>query len=230
MHVLRFAFLALACGAATMATAAKPTPITEVRAKAEAGDQTASYELGLRYDTGRGGVARDPTQAAAWYRRAAEGGLAAAQNSLGSLYQAGDGVEQSFAEAMAWYQKAADQAHAQGIHNLGFLYDEGKGVAEDNTRAIALYVRAAEQGWVESMVNLASMYRTGDGIPSSPREAFKWIDLARFYTQQSKDRNLKWGIRGMYDRWKASMPLEEVKAGEALAVEWEKEHRSIGGA
>jgi uncharacterized protein len=229
MHLVRLALLALLSVAATTAIAAKPAPDQEVRAKADAGDIAACYELGLRYDAGRGGVARDLAQAAAWYRRAAEGGLAAAQNSLGSLYQAGEGVDQSFTEALAWYQKAADQGHPQATHNLGYLYDEGNGVPEDNARAIALYGRAAEQGWVESMLNLASMYRTGDGVAPRARDAFMWIDLARFYTQRSKDRNLKWGIRNLYDRWKESMPPDEVRAGQALAKEWDENRRRAGG-
>jgi len=55
------------------------------------------------------GVAKDLTQAVAWYRKAAEQGNAFSQFSLGFMYYNGFGVAKDDAEAVAWFQKAADQ-------------------------------------------------------------------------------------------------------------------------
>ena len=47
---------------------------------------------------------QDYTQAASWYRKAAERGDATAQNCLGNCYFSGKGVDQSDMYALAWYQ------------------------------------------------------------------------------------------------------------------------------
>ena len=48
-------------------------------------------------------------EAAKWYRKAAEQGLAGAQYCLGACYNNGEGVEQDFEEAAKWFRKAAEQ-------------------------------------------------------------------------------------------------------------------------
>jgi TPR repeat protein len=60
------------------------------------------------YANGRG-VAQDDQQAVAWYRKAAEQGLADARYSLGLAYENGRGVPQDNTQAIAWFRKAADQ-------------------------------------------------------------------------------------------------------------------------
>ena len=47
-----------------------------------------------------------------WYRLAAEQGDAQAQNNLGLMYDAGQGVPQVNAEALKWYRLAAEQGDA----------------------------------------------------------------------------------------------------------------------
>src|SRR5262249_5908073 len=91
---------------AVQQTKADQKPIEEVKAKAEAGDVESQVELGLRYEHGKG-VAKDPVEAAKWYRKAAEQNYAAAQNSLGVCYEKGEGVTKDQAEALKWFRKAA---------------------------------------------------------------------------------------------------------------------------
>jgi TPR repeat protein len=173
----------------------------------------------MRLDYGKG-VAQDRSGASKWYLIAAEGGMAEAQNSLGSLYEAGEGVAQDYSQALFWYQKAAEQVHPEALNNLGRLYDEGKGVVEDNSRAIDLYTKAAEHGFVSSMVNLSIMYRDGEGTATDLREAYKWIELSRVYTQLAKDRQLKWRIRGMQEALKARMTSTDLRVAMARARQW----------
>ena len=52
---------------------------------AEADDPVGQYQLGIAYRDAQG-VARDSAEAAKWLRRAADQGLARAQNALGALY------------------------------------------------------------------------------------------------------------------------------------------------
>ncbi|MCG3776408.1 MAG: Secretory immunoglobulin A-binding protein EsiB [Nitrospira sp.] len=74
---------------------------------------------------------QDYAQAAAWYRKAAEQGVAQTQCILGFSYAEGQGVPQDDAQAAAWYRKAAEQGFAGAQHNLGLMYAEGQGVQED---------------------------------------------------------------------------------------------------
>ena len=55
---------------------------------------------------------KDDKEAARWFRKAAELGLAEAQNNLGTLYFKGEGVAKDRSEALKWYRKAAAQGCA----------------------------------------------------------------------------------------------------------------------
>jgi hypothetical protein len=72
------------------------------------------------FDKGRG-VAQSDVEAARWYRKAADQGLALAQYNLGLMFEQGRGVAQSDVQAARWYRKAADQGHVQALHELGNL-------------------------------------------------------------------------------------------------------------
>ena len=61
------------------------------RPLADAGSPIAQYDVGMLYAYGLG-VPRDLTASAAWYRRAAESGVAEAQANLGAAYANGWGV------------------------------------------------------------------------------------------------------------------------------------------
>ena len=67
----------------------------------------------------------------------AEQGHAQAQNSLGYMYDAGNGVSQDFEEAAKWYRKAAEQGEASAQFNLGVMYDRGVGVLQNVVTAYA---------------------------------------------------------------------------------------------
>lgn len=72
--------------------------IEEIRKAAEEGDASAQYELGSKYDWGRG-VPKDHEEAVKWYRLAAEQGARGAQSMLGSMYYEGRGVPDDYREA-----------------------------------------------------------------------------------------------------------------------------------
>ena len=79
---------------------------------------------------------RDYTLAAEWYRKAAQSGLAEAQNNLGFLYDQGMGVDRDDRQAVEWYLMAARQGHAQAQNNLGVMYGTGRGVPRDPGEAL----------------------------------------------------------------------------------------------
>jgi len=65
------------------------------------GHSSAQHNLGVMYDKGRG-VPIDYTEAAKWYRKAAEHGDPAAQYNLGLMYGNGNGVPQNDQMAYVW--------------------------------------------------------------------------------------------------------------------------------
>ena len=73
---------------------------------------------------------------------AAEAGDAAAQNTVGEIYERGIGAEPNYEAAAIWYQKAADQHYSRALFNLGTLYEQGLGVPADKLKALNLYREA----------------------------------------------------------------------------------------
>ena len=72
------------------------------------------------YDLGRG-VREDDAEAAHWYRRAAEQGLAKAQNQLGIMYSFGRGVREDEEEAVRWFRRADEQGLDAARINLSLM-------------------------------------------------------------------------------------------------------------
>ena len=68
----------------------------------------AQNSLGYMYSQGKG-VPQDYKEAAKWYRKAAEQGLAIAQLNLGIRYAQGEGVLQDYVESYAWLNISAAQ-------------------------------------------------------------------------------------------------------------------------
>ena len=110
------------------------------------------------YEVGQG-VPRDEAEAANWYRRAAEQGLAGAQYSLAALYVQGKGVSANENEAMKWYRLAAEQGDALAQYNLGMRYYEGRGVPPEPAQAYQWLSLAGAQG-------IADAARTCDALKS----------------------------------------------------------------
>jgi len=71
-----------------------------------------------------------------WYRKAAEQGVADAQNDLGFMYENGQGVPQDYAEAVGWFRKAAEQGYANAQYNLGNMYRNGHGVERTSSEGL----------------------------------------------------------------------------------------------
>jgi uncharacterized protein len=92
------------------------------------------------------GVLKDPAQAAKWYFRAAELGLAEAQTSLGYMYYFGQGVPKDFAQSAKWYRRAVEQGSAPAQFSLGFKYYNGESVQKSVILAYVWFNLAVAQG------------------------------------------------------------------------------------
>lgn len=179
----------------------KPSPLTQseisqLQRNADAGEANAQEELGRAYQEGNG-VAKNPTQAAKWYQKAAAQGNAGAENDLGVLYLTGEGVTQDKQEAVRWFAKAAKGRSPQAMFNLGASYYNGDGVAENEFMAYAWFLLAQEAGnpvaddavkrSAETMtkpdraaayLQIGEMYDKGEQLPKDDDRALVWIRKA----------------------------------------------------
>jgi len=179
---------------------------------AERGHQKSQYQLGLlytdwksvpkswigfgewRYADGNC-LAKDPKQAAAWYRKAAEQGYKDAQGKLGLCYSMGEGVEQNSKEAIKWFEQAdmkglaADEevkTHIAEAENgspelqtkVGGIYERGYVVKRDYAEALRWNRKAAEKGYAEAQLLVGNSYARGEGVQKDLKEAVKWYRRA----------------------------------------------------
>ncbi len=112
-----------------------------------------------------------------WYLKAAKSGHAKSMNSIGTMYEYGEGVPQDYLKAAEWYHRSADKGYAAAMYNLGVMYSQGNGVQQDNAQAIKWYRQAANKGDSDAMNNLGVIYETGQGVTVSPGGAVKWYRL-----------------------------------------------------
>jgi TPR repeat protein len=101
--------------------------------------------LGYLYDQGLG-VAQNRSEAAKWYRRAADSGEPRAQFNLADLYLRGEGVPHDESAAFAWFQKAALGGHVEARIMVGSMYAAGRGTPADPAAAYMWLSLAALQG------------------------------------------------------------------------------------
>jgi TPR repeat protein len=85
-------------------------------------------------------------EAAKWLRVAADRGYPGCMNSLGYLYEQGQGVEKDWKEAARRYREAAEHGNVKAQGNLGILYLDGRGVTNDVVQAYAWFKLSAMQG------------------------------------------------------------------------------------
>jgi TPR repeat protein len=176
------------------------------KARAEQGDTEAQLKLWEMYTLGKvpGRTFRNMAdelegqkEGEEWLRKAADGGNARAQYSLGMGYL---NSPQDFSEARKWFLKAADQGNADAQYQLGSMYENGKGVPKDSAEAMKWYHKAADQGNVnatgviaqaevrkeaeqgnaKAQYQLGMVYINGKGPGTPPDyvEAMKWFRKA----------------------------------------------------
>ena len=137
------------------------------------------------HDEGLLGVRQDATEAARWYFRAADRGVATAQHTLGVAYAKGEGVPQNDVEAARWLRLAADQGHTQAQENLAVV--EAAMTSEQVAEAQRL-VRGEEP--LEKPPYTETVYSPDDGLekPQLLRE------VQPNYTARARRENIQGSV------------------------------------
>lgn len=149
-----------------------PRAIPEaLRRAASAGNPIALYEMANRLDR-----PHERADAARLFERAAQAGLAPAQQRVGAIYEQGLGVERDLPRAMGWYERAAQGGNVQAMHRLATLRaSQGD---PDYAAAFRWYTEAAEGGLRDSQFNLGVLLTRGLGTPRNLPRAYQWFDVA----------------------------------------------------
>lgn len=100
-------------------------PLDQLTKSAQAGQAPAQFFLANRYKHGQG-VAQDPAQAFAWFKRAADQGIPAAQLNVGQMYAKGVGVKKNVNAAKDYFMKAAKMGDNRASYNLALLEEQEK--------------------------------------------------------------------------------------------------------
>lgn len=162
--------------------APRPKPdITDLLARAKAGDAEAQHALGTHYEGELKGK-----EALKWYRSAADKKHPRALVRLGTAFLKGLwGSTLDFKEARKCFQRAADQGEGLGWFSLGVMEFDAPGGRRNLVRADSLcekgresIQKAAEQGDPEALGALGWMYLEGMGIGGRQDRALACLQRA----------------------------------------------------
>ncbi|WP_051303065.1 tetratricopeptide repeat protein [Psychromonas aquimarina] len=108
----------------------------------------------------------------------AEKGDAAAQYTLGWMYESGKGVPKNAQQAVYWYTKAAEQGDVASQYVLATMYEKGTEIPENQHKAVSWFLKAANQGDAVSQFKLGVHFQTGSGVQQSDKESLMWFHKA----------------------------------------------------
>ena len=151
------------------------------RELADAGDAAAQFGLG--FSLANSGTDSDYTQAARWYRLAAEQSHPLAQFNLGVMYSKGQGVARDQSISLMWMSKAAQLGDAGAQYELGIRQhrlsmDRAEEEAiELKTEAYKWLQLAAAQGYGDSEIGCESvaMDMNHSGVIEGKRRAEAFV-------------------------------------------------------
>jgi len=110
---------------------------------------------------------QNPTEAARWYRSAAERGDVHAQMQMAFMYENGHGVPEDGAQAIEWYRKAAAQGDRDAGFWIAYLYKDGHGTPKNMEEAVRWYKWAAEKGDSRAYASLGEYYMDTGNYPEA---------------------------------------------------------------
>jgi uncharacterized protein len=172
-------FLASLILAAAGAAQAADSSCYTLKKAAERGDPDGEFEYGRSLSTGACGFRVNKSEAALWYRRAAEQGEVEAQRALAEMYFSGDGVPRDYVEAKRWFAKAANMGDGPSQLRLAYLYAEKHfpPLKPSYPEAERWFRKAAEQNTGDAQFRLGNFYLNYKHPPDY-KQALLWLQKA----------------------------------------------------
>ncbi|WP_414039560.1 tetratricopeptide repeat protein [Acidithiobacillus sp. M4-SHS-6] len=125
-----------------MALAGIRNDLKDMRARAQAGDPVAQFNMGVKYAEGVE-VPRDYQEAARWYSAAADQNDAPAQFNLGLLFYHGQGLQQDLSSAYELFSLAAAQGDTRAQAGMTAILGE---VSAEQAEALIAQFGCGDQG------------------------------------------------------------------------------------
>jgi TPR repeat protein len=145
------------------------------RIDANPADGPAMTLVGQLYKDGMG-VRLNLTEAARWYKLAAEHGDPQGAFALAMAYLRGAGVKTDPKAARPLLEQAAAAGHSGALYNLGLMnIDED---LQDFAKAAGYFQRAVDLGNMDAAYALALLYRDGRGVRQDPAKAGQFLKMA----------------------------------------------------
>lgn len=151
----------------------------------ESGNAFAEWRLGVLYETvGKaGGGASAFKKARSWYRKAADQGLGEASESLGYMFDNGEGVQKDARAAFRWVKLGAEQNDIDAMTDVARDYFYGLGTEKNYIAARKWFLKAvhADRSGYANLVAaepLAEMYSNGWGVKEDDKAAIHWYKIA----------------------------------------------------
>ena len=134
------------------------------------------------------GFVKNKIQAKRYYLKAAKcesgiPGMVGAYEALGSMFEAGDGVEASVRLSSRYYLSAADKLSQVGQWKVANQFECGRGLAKNVKRAVYYYKLCANSGHIGAQRKTLSYYMAGHGL-ERPR-----IQTRRTVQAAARERN-----------------------------------------
>lgn len=139
-------------------------------------DLEACHKAGTIYYLGDG-VPRSLTKAAEYFRKACDGGFAAACYNIAIMMEQGE-LPRDAKQVLATYDKACDKGDARACSNAGFMYINGDGAPLDQEMGRALFEKSCTLKHGEGCYNLGNVYESGAGVEKDLAKALEYYTLA----------------------------------------------------
>lgn len=134
----------------------------------------AQHALGVLHSRGQGGAARDATEAARLYLRAARNGSLSGEVEFAIAQYNGDGIPRDENGAARHFRYAAARGNAIAQNRLARIYATGRGLPRNPVEAAAWHMQASVQGlsdpWLDGIVR---------GLSAAERERAEKLAAAR---------------------------------------------------
>jgi len=170
------------------------------------GNNLAAYNLGMSLRTGADGI-KDLDQAYRHLDDAAQRGYAPSHAALGQMFEAGEGVPQSYSEAAYHHRFAALSGNLASIASLSDYYRKGLGVERDLERAARWQELALTHGSATARLELAR-------IRIEQEAGAEALELLRVSSVQGEDsvRGAACRLLSLLYRGKAGVAADPVQA------------------
>ena len=186
MHIMKKVLFLLMIACANFVAMAQSDYVSEMKAKAEAGDAKEMYFLGQSYEYGHNGLEKDEATAVSWFKKSAESGYISAATKLASAYQRGKlGLPKDDSQYVYWVKKASELGDVKSTADLASFYLEGKyGVKKNEKEGVKLAKKAADGGSYDAMYSLGAYYKG----KNDNDEAIAWYKKCADTSYQKRGR------------------------------------------